>query len=70
MPKNIALKIAIIESRLSQVDIAEAVDLHESRLSQIVNGRRAPNDVERKALARILKRKPADLFPESEAVAS
>jgi transcriptional regulator with XRE-family HTH domain len=62
MPKNIALKIAIIESGLSQVDIAEAVDLDESRLSQIVNGRREPTDTERKALARILKRKAADLF--------
>ena len=63
--KNLALKIAILESGLSQVDVAEAADLHESRLSQLVNGRRKPNDVERKVLARVLKRKPAQLFPEA-----
>ncbi len=70
MPKNLALKIAIIESGLSQVDIAEAVDLHESRLSQIVNGRRDPTEAEQKALARLLKRKATLLFPQSEAIAS
>jgi len=69
MPKNLALKIAILESGLSQVDVAEAVDLHESRLSQIINGRREPSDAEMKAIARLLKRKPAQLFP-SEALAS
>jgi len=65
MPKNLALKIAIVESGLSQVDIAELADLHESRMSQLVNGRRKPRDAERKVLARILKRKPAELFPEA-----
>ena len=70
MPKNIALKIAIVESGLSQVDIADAVDLHESRLSQIINGRREPTEAEQKALARVLKRKPAQLFHVPEAVAS
>jgi len=64
MPKNIALKIAIVESGLSQVDIAEAADLHESRLSHIVNGRRDANDAERKVLARVLKRRVTQLFPE------
>lgn len=70
MPKNVALKIAIVESGLSQVEIAAAADIHESRMSQIVNGWREPNDAERKVLARILKRKPAQLFPSPEAVAS
>lgn len=70
MPKNLALKIAIIESGLSQVDIAAAVDLHESRLSQIVNGRRDASDTEKKALARVLKRKVAQLFQPSESMAS
>jgi len=66
MPKkNLALKIAIVESGLSQVDIAEAADLHESRLSQIINGRRQARDAEQKALARVLKRKPTQLFPEA-----
>jgi len=66
MPKkNLALKIAIIESGLSQVDIAEAADIHESKLSYFVNGRREPSAAERKAIARVLKRKAADLFPEA-----
>jgi transcriptional regulator with XRE-family HTH domain len=65
MPKNLALKIAIVESGLSQIEVAKAVDLHESRLSHIINGHREPSEAERKALARVLKRKPAQLFPEA-----
>jgi len=63
MPKNLALKIAIIESGLSQMEIAKAADMHDTKLSFIVNGHREPSDAERRALARILKRKAADLFP-------
>lgn len=62
MPMNMALKIAIIESGLSQIEVAKAADLHESKMSQIVNGHREPSDAERKALAKILKRKPAELW--------
>lgn len=69
MPKNIALKIAIMESGLSQVDLAEATDIHESKLSYIVNGRREPSEAEQKAIARVLKRKASQLFP-AEALAS
>lgn len=70
MPKkNLALKIAIVESGLSQVDIAEAADIHESKLSYFVNGRREPSEAEQKAIARVLKRKAAELFP-PEALAS
>jgi transcriptional regulator with XRE-family HTH domain len=65
MPMNMSLKIAIVESGLTQLEIAKAADMHESRLSHIVNGHREPNDAERKAIARILKRKPAQLFPEA-----
>lgn len=63
--KNIALKIAIIESGLLQVDVAEKADMHETQLSNIVNGRREPNDAEMKAIARVLKRKPSALFGEA-----
>ena len=66
MPKNLALKIAIIESGLSQVDVAEAIDVHDTHLSRIVNGRREASESERKALARVLKRKAAELFPETQ----
>jgi len=70
MAMNMALKIAIVESKRSQVQIAKDAEMHESRLSQIVNGHRDASDVERKNLARILKRKPAQLFPEAMADAS
>jgi transcriptional regulator with XRE-family HTH domain len=65
MPKNIALKVAIVESGLSQVDIAEAIDMHDTKLSFIVNGRREPSDAEQKAIARVLKRKVSELFEAS-----
>lgn len=61
--KNLALKIAIVESGLSQADVAEAAEMHHTKLSMIVNGRRQPSDAERKVIARILKRKAAELFP-------
>jgi len=67
MPKNLALKIAILESGLSQLEVAKAADIHESRLSHIINGHREANDAEQKVLARVLKRKPAVLFPEAAA---
>jgi transcriptional regulator with XRE-family HTH domain len=63
MAKNLALKIAILESGLSQIAVAKAADMHESHLSHLVNGHREPTDAERKVLARILKRKPVQLFP-------
>lgn len=66
MPKrNLALKIAIVESGLSQVDIAEAANLHESKLSYFVNGRRRPSAAEQKAIARVLKRRVDQLFGEA-----
>jgi transcriptional regulator with XRE-family HTH domain len=65
MPMNIALKIAIVESTRPAADIAEEAGLHESKLSKIVNGRREPSKAERAAIARALKRKPAELFPEA-----
>jgi transcriptional regulator with XRE-family HTH domain len=63
MPMNVALKVAIVKSGLSQLEIAKAAAMHESRLSHIVNGHRDPSEAERKALARILKCKPSALFP-------
>lgn len=67
--KNVALKIAIVESGLSQMAVAKAADIHDTKLSYIVNGHRVPSAAEQKALARVLKRKPAELF-DDEALAS
>lgn len=66
MSKNLALKMAILESGLTQIAVAKAADMHESRLSHIINGHRVANDGEQKALARVLKRKIAELFPAAE----
>lgn len=62
MPMNLALKIAIVESGLSQTEIAKIAGIHESRLSYLVNGHRDATEAEQKTLARILKRKPTQLF--------
>ncbi len=70
MPMNLALKIAILESGLSQLELSKAADMHESRLSHLVNGHREPTEAELRVLARLLKRKPAQLFPSREAIAS
>jgi transcriptional regulator with XRE-family HTH domain len=67
MAKNIALKIAIVKSGLSQMEVAKAADMHDSRLSRIVNGHDEPSEAERDALTRVLKRRPADLFPKAAA---
>jgi transcriptional regulator with XRE-family HTH domain len=65
MPKNPTLKMAIFESGLTQIEVAKAADMHESRLSHIINGHREANEIEQRALARVLKRRVRELFSES-----
>lgn len=67
LQKNLALKFAILESGLSQIEVAKAADMHESRLSHIINGHREASDAEQKVLARVLKRKLVILFPQAAA---
>jgi transcriptional regulator with XRE-family HTH domain len=62
MARNLSLKIAILESGRTQIDVAKAADMHESRLSHIINGHRVASAVEQQALARVLKRTIAQLF--------
>ena len=50
MPKNIALKMAIFQSGMRQIEVAKAADIHESRLSHIINGHREANEREQTAL--------------------
>lgn len=69
MPKNLALKVAIVQSGRSQIQVAKDASLPESRLSRIINGHDVASAAERRALARILKRKADELFPD-EALAS
>ena len=64
MARNAELKLAIFTSGRRQVDIAEKTGIHESRLSNIINGRAEPNDDEKKAIARVLRRPVEQLFGE------
>ena len=70
MQMNMPLKLAILESRRSQIAIAKAARIHESKLSRIIRGHDEPTDAEKKAIARALRRKVDDVFPShDEAVA-
>lgn len=64
---NRALKMAIWDSGKPQIVVAEKAKIHETRLSKIVRGHIAPNDNERKALARVLRLPVDELFPEAVA---
>lgn len=60
---NLALKLAIVESGVSQRVIAKRTRIPETKLSHFVRGRLVPTDKEIDRLARALN-KPVDaLFP-------
>ena len=63
-PRDLRLKIAVIESRKTQRRIALDTRLGETRLSEIVGHRGAPaTAAEKQRLAKYLGRQVADLFP-------
>lgn len=64
MALNAALKMAIIESGKSQELIAQRCGIHYSTVSRIVRGWYVPDDEQKKAIAKELKRPVHDLFPE------
>lgn len=69
--RNLNLKIAIIESRKPQREIARDAGIYESRMSDIVNGRGSPATMdERRGLARVLHRSIRSLFPPIENTAA
>lgn len=61
---NLALKMAIHESGVTQKRIAKRAHMREPRLSLIVRGREQPEADEKKNLARALDRPIDDLFPD------
>lgn len=67
MALNLALKFAIIESGTSQTVVAAKAEMHESKLSQIINGHRVASETERKRIAKVLRRPVQELFPEAVA---
>jgi transcriptional regulator with XRE-family HTH domain len=53
-----------MDSGKTQCDIAERAGMHESQLSAIKRGRRIPNPEEKAAIARALRKRIQDLFPD------
>ena len=67
---NVALKVAIVKSLMEQRVVGYKTKIGEVRLSKIVNGAEQATDMEKRALARVLKCDVASIFPETEALAS
>lgn len=61
--KNVALKVAIVEREITQREAARRARIPEVRLSMFVRGLATPTDTEQAALARVLRRQSAELFP-------
>ncbi len=60
------IKKIIKEKGLKQTYICKELDINESVLSLIINGKRKPNQDRLKALARILNVSIKDLYPNVE----
>jgi hypothetical protein len=67
--KHTPLRRAIFESGRRQIEIARDAKIHYSTLSLVANGYRQATDDEQAALARVLRKKKAELFPPNEAQA-
>lgn len=72
---NTALKSALLETKdrrgrpLTQRAVARRARIDETRFSRILSGQLESTPRERKAIARVLQRDEATLFPEVAAVA-
>jgi hypothetical protein len=64
MPRRTRLKVAIIESGRTQRSVALALDMGESRLSDIVTGMAQPRPSEEIGLSELLQRPRDWLFGE------
>ena len=63
--KNMVLVNVVIELKansLSQRWLAEKARIHESQVSQIINGKLLPSERQRRAIAKALKLQPEELF--------
>lgn len=61
---NTALKMAILERGTTQQAIAKAVGLSEPQMSRIVREHDEPTEDQKKAIAKVLRRKVHELFTE------
>lgn len=64
------LRVWRAERRLTQLALAKKARMNVARVSYFENGHALPKADEKKALARALNADVADVFPESEAIAS
>lgn len=69
MGMNLALRFAIVESGKRQIVIAAKAGIAEPTLSKIVNGHLEPTDLQKRAIAKVLRRPISSLFPASQEVA-
>ena len=66
MPLNTALKIAIFETGLKQTVICHRADMTPWRLSRLLHGVTDATPDEKRKLAKVLKRRIAQIFPPTE----
>jgi transcriptional regulator with XRE-family HTH domain len=64
---RIPLKLALLHSGRTQIDLSKATQIAESRLSRIFHGHSDPTPSERQRLATSLGVGERDVFPEVEA---
>ena len=62
---NLALKMALLEKGVRQIEVAQALRMDPSKLSKAANGWIQLRSEERVALAEYLGRSESELFPES-----
>jgi len=62
MPKTTPLKLAIMRSGMTQLEIAGKTNLAQSVLNLIVNGHKQPTSEQARDISRILRIPQRDLF--------
>jgi transcriptional regulator with XRE-family HTH domain len=63
---NIPLKIAVVESGKSQIEIARLLCISEAKFSRFVRGHDMPSEAEMRAIAKVLRKPVAQVFPQAQ----
>ena len=64
MPRTTELKVKILHSGLTQIEVAERVGLSQPAFNLIVNGHRQPTNEQAREISRVLRTPQKDLFGE------
>jgi transcriptional regulator with XRE-family HTH domain len=64
MVHHIPLKVAILVSGKRHQDVADKAGINSTKFSHILSGRRQPTKAEKAAIARVLRKRIADVFPD------